>query len=56
MIRELAEKRLNELKDEQRKGQQVLAELDGRTADLRQTLLRIGGAIQILEDLLESAE
>ena len=56
MMRELAEKRIGELKDEQSKGQQMLAELDGRTADLRQTLLRIGGAIQILEELLESAE
>jgi hypothetical protein len=56
MMRELAEKRIGELKDEQSKGQQMLAELEGRAAELRQTLLRIGGAIQILEELLESAE
>lgn len=56
MMRELAEKRIIELRDEQQKGQQVLAELEGRAAELRQTLLRIVGAIQVLEELLESAE
>jgi prefoldin subunit 5 len=56
MMRELAEKRISELRDEQQKGQQVLAELEGRAAELRQTLLRIVGAIQVLEELLESAE
>jgi prefoldin subunit 5 len=56
MMRELAEKRITELRDEQQKGQQVLAELEGRAAELRQTLLRITGAIQMLEELLESAE
>jgi prefoldin subunit 5 len=56
MMRELAEKRIAELRDEQQKGQQVLAELEGRAAELRQTLLRIIGAIQVLEELLESAE
>jgi prefoldin subunit 5 len=52
MMRELAEKRISELQDEQQKGQQVLAELEGRAAELRQTLLRINGAIQVLEELL----
>jgi prefoldin subunit 5 len=56
MMRELAEKRISELRDEQQKGQQMLAELDGRVAELRQTLLRISGAIQALEELLASAE
>jgi uncharacterized coiled-coil protein SlyX len=56
MMRELAEKRIIELRDEQQKGQQVLAELEGRAAELRQTMLRIAGAIQMLEELLESAE
>ena len=56
MMRELAEKRISELRDEQQKGQQVLTGLEGQAAELRQTLLRIAGAIQILEELLESAE
>ncbi len=56
MMQELAEKRINELRDEQQKGQQMLAELESRAAELRQTLLRIGGAIQILEELLGSTE
>jgi len=56
MMPELAEKRISELRDEQQKGQQVLAELEGRAAELRATLLRISGAIQVLEELLGSAE
>jgi hypothetical protein len=34
----------------------MLAELEGREAELRQTLLRISGAIQMLEELLAAAE
>jgi hypothetical protein len=51
-MREQAERRVSELKAELQKGQQVLAELDARQAELRQTLLRISGAIQVLEELL----
>jgi uncharacterized coiled-coil protein SlyX len=56
MMRELAEKRIVELRDEQQKGQQVLVELEGRVAELRQTMLRISGAIQALEELLAATE
>jgi len=52
MIREQAERRITELREEQQKGQQMLAELDGRAAELRQTLMRISGAIQVLDELL----
>lgn len=52
MMREQAERRVSELRDEHQKGQQMLAELDGRAAELRQTLMRISGAIQVLEELL----
>jgi prefoldin subunit 5 len=55
-MREQLERRVSELKAEQQKGQQVLAELEGREAELRQTLLRITGAIQVLEELLAAAE
>ncbi len=51
-MREQAERRVAELKAELQKGQQVLAELEARQAELRQTLLRISGAIQVLEELL----
>jgi hypothetical protein len=46
------EQRLSELRAEHQKGQQMLAETEAKAADLRQTLLRITGAIQVLEELL----
>ncbi len=51
-MREQLEQRLSELKAEQQKGQQVLAELEAKQAELHQTVLRISGAIQVLEELL----
>jgi hypothetical protein len=51
-MREQLEQRVRELKAEQHKGQQMLAELEAREAELRQTLLRISGAIQVLEEML----
>lgn len=44
--------RLEELRSEFEAGQRMLAELDARRAELQQTLLRIGGAVQVLEELL----
>jgi prefoldin subunit 5 len=55
-VREQVERRVDELKAERQKGQQLLAELEGREAELRQTLLRISGAIQVLEELLAGAK
>ncbi len=51
-MREQLEQRVSELRAEQQKGLQMLAELEAKQAELRQTLLRISGAIQILEELL----
>jgi len=51
-MREKLEQRVTELKAEQEKGQRMLAGIDARQAELRQTLLRISGAIQVLEELL----
>ena len=43
--------RLKTLNEEFRKGQQMLFELDQRRAEVRDTLLRISGAIQVLKEL-----
>jgi len=51
MKREL-EARLKELKEEYRKGQGQLVALEQESANLKNTLLRISGAIQILQELL----
>ena len=53
-MRERLEQRVSELKAEQERGQHMLAEIDARQAELRQTLIRISGAIQVLEELLGS--
>jgi prefoldin subunit 5 len=47
------DKRLDELKKEFDEGQKMLAELDARREQVKQTLLRISGAIQVLEELQE---
>jgi predicted nuclease with TOPRIM domain len=44
--------RLSQLKSEFESGQKVLRELEVRQQDVRDTLLRIGGAIQVLEEML----
>jgi predicted nuclease with TOPRIM domain len=44
------EKRLAELKSEFEAGQEMMTELESKQSNLRDTLLRISGAIQILEE------
>jgi chromosome segregation ATPase len=51
-MKQQLEQRLKELKAEFESGQKALAELENRQADLRNTLLRISGAIQVLEEEL----
>lgn len=51
-MQEKIENRLRELQTEFEVGQKVMAELEVRQANLRSTLLRIGGAIQVLEELV----
>lgn len=51
-MREQLKQRVSELKTELEKGKQMLAELEGKEAELRQTLLRISGAIQVIEEVL----
>ncbi len=52
-MREQLEQRLNELKSEFEAGQKMLAELEAKQANLRETLLRISGAIQVLQEVLD---
>lgn len=47
------QERLAELRAEFEKGQQQLHLLDQQRAELRDTLLRISGAIQVLEELVK---
>ncbi|MFN8495855.1 MAG: hypothetical protein U0350_50145 [Caldilineaceae bacterium] len=50
-MRQQLEHRLQELKTEFNAGQKMLADLEARQVQLRETLLRISGAIQVLEEL-----
>jgi predicted nuclease with TOPRIM domain len=47
--------RLQELKAEFESGQKALAEMEAKQANMRNTLLRISGAIQVLEEELAKA-
>jgi uncharacterized protein (DUF3084 family) len=47
------QQRLQQLRQEYGRGQQALADLLDRKTELEQTLLRISGAIQVLEELLD---
>lgn len=51
-MRERLEQRLTELRKEFQEGQKVISELESRLAAVRTTVLRIGGAIQVLEEEL----
>lgn len=53
-MRDQIEQRLQQLKTEYESGQRMLAELTEKEAQLRQTMLRITGAIQVLEELLKA--
>jgi predicted nuclease with TOPRIM domain len=52
IMRERLEQRLSDLKSEFEAGQRMLAELEAKQANLKETLLRISGAIQVLEEEL----
>ncbi|WP_024833732.1 hypothetical protein [Ruminiclostridium josui] len=51
-MKEKIEERIKELKGEFENGQKILEDLDAKRAGLNQTLLRISGAIQALEELM----
>ena len=54
-MREQLESRLAQLKAEYESGEQMLAELEQKQRALRDTLLRISGAVQVLEEELGKA-
>lgn len=55
-MRERLEQRLQELRTEFSQGEETLQELEDRVVTVRQTLLRISGAIQVLEEELGHAD
>lgn len=54
-MKEQLQCRLQTLKTEYEAGQKMLADLEAQQANLRDTLLRISGAIQIMEEILNEA-
>jgi len=50
------EKRLAELKSEFESGQKMLADLQIKRNELEATMLRISGAIQVLEEMLSKQD
>ncbi len=51
-MRQQLEKRLEDLKAEFGQGQQMLTDLEAHETSLKESLLRISGAIQVLEEEL----
>jgi chromosome segregation ATPase len=56
MNHEVIEARIKELKDNYQAGQAQLRSLEAQQKDLQQTLLRISGAIQVLQELLDQMQ
>ncbi len=55
-MRDQIENRLSDLKNEYDQGQKILAELNEKRENTAQAMLRISGAIQVLEELLAKEE
>lgn len=55
-MKEQLQQRLEDLKREFASGQKVLADLQAKQADIQTTMLRLQGAIQVLEEELAKAE
>lgn len=52
-MKECLEKRLKELRAELDCGQKMMSDLETKQSRLRESLLRISGAVQVLEEVLE---
>lgn len=52
-MRTQLEARLSTLKSEYESGQKMLSDLEARRAQLTQTLLRIEGAMQVIQEMLQ---
>ncbi len=55
-MKDVLERRLDTLKAEYEAGQKMLAELDAKRAQPTETLLRIEGAMQVIQELREAPE
>jgi hypothetical protein len=55
-MQEQLQQRLDELISEFEAGKTMMADLEAKQTNLRETLLRISGAIQVLEELLAGAK
>ena len=53
-MRQQLEQRIKKLKAEFEAGQKMLAELESKQTNIRETMLRISGAIQVLEEELSN--
>jgi predicted nuclease with TOPRIM domain len=51
-MREQLQQRLEQLRQEFEAGQKMLTDMEAKQASLRETLLRISGAVQVLEEEL----
>ena len=51
-MRDHIEQRLRDLREEFTAGQKMMTELDAQQTHLRSSLLRLSGAIQVLEELI----
>lgn len=55
-MKEKLEERIKELKAELESGQKIMEELEAKRTNLMYTILRISGAVQVLEELLPKEE
>lgn len=55
-MKQKIKQRLQSLKEEFEAGQKILAEYEAKQRNLRETLLRISGAIQVLEEVITEAD